>query len=383
MMGGRLKFILGGVVTIIAFGAITPVLFSQTLSVTELQTRLADLFSQLSALQAQVNSASGATPAPESPTNCNFTRDLFSGVRSGEDVRCLQKYLNSRGFSLTSSGIGSPGNETNNFGDLTRRAVIRWQTAYGISPASGYFGPLSRKKYVEVTGGVVSAPAGTIRIDSVTPSSGSVGTRVVVRGSGFASVGNSLNFAGAKNVVTDILSLNNTIVFDIPENLCGGTPVCAAGDVTEGVKLLSVSNASGTSNELEFRVTKAPVEIFEITPSDGLPGTVVTIRGSGFTPTGNIVYIGDALIIHPTIYNVSSSDGATLTFTYNPPTPDPLDFEEIETMDEFLGVLEKEGMTFEQFRSMYVDDYQIVVQNGNSARSTNEIFFRGGGALPF
>lgn len=72
-----------------------------------------------------------------------FDRDLRKGSQ-GEDVRQLQRFLNSRGFTVAESGPGSPGSESDYFGELTRLAVARWQEASGISPAEGYFGPLSR-----------------------------------------------------------------------------------------------------------------------------------------------------------------------------------------------------------------------------------------------
>jgi peptidoglycan hydrolase-like protein with peptidoglycan-binding domain len=56
---------------------------------------------------------------------CSFTRDLEVGS-TGEDVRCLQKYLNANGFKIASSGVGSPGNETNLLRDLTKQAIIKW-----------------------------------------------------------------------------------------------------------------------------------------------------------------------------------------------------------------------------------------------------------------
>lgn len=62
----------------------------------------------------------------------------------GEDVRNLQKLLNAKGFLISEQGPGSPGNETTIFGDATKAALIRFQKANNISPASGYFGPLTR-----------------------------------------------------------------------------------------------------------------------------------------------------------------------------------------------------------------------------------------------
>lgn len=71
-------------------------------------------------------------------------RDLTIGMRH-EDVRILQKILNARGFTISSAGVGSPGNETTYFGPATRSALIRFQLEKKIKPAVGYFGPLTRK----------------------------------------------------------------------------------------------------------------------------------------------------------------------------------------------------------------------------------------------
>ncbi len=76
-------------------------------------------------------------------TNFSYTRDLRFGM-SGEDVSMLQKYLNSSGSVLAASGPGSPGNETTFFGVLTRSALARLQSMNSISPAVGYFGPITR-----------------------------------------------------------------------------------------------------------------------------------------------------------------------------------------------------------------------------------------------
>jgi spore germination protein len=62
-----------------------------------------------------------------------------------EGVRVLQKILNQLSFTVASTGPGSPGNETNVFGDLTASALARFQKANNITPAIGYFGPITRK----------------------------------------------------------------------------------------------------------------------------------------------------------------------------------------------------------------------------------------------
>lgn len=88
---------------------------------------------------------------------CSFSRDLQNGS-TGEDVRCLQKYLNSAGYIVAQSGVGSPGNETSLLRDLTVQAIKKWQTANGVT-ATGYFGSLSRQKYSTLTAIVTASPA--------------------------------------------------------------------------------------------------------------------------------------------------------------------------------------------------------------------------------
>ena len=74
-----------------------------------------------------------------------FTRTLTMGS-IGPDVKSLQVFLNSNGFRIATSGIGSPGKESTYFGPATKAAVIRFQQANQITPASGVFGPLTRAK---------------------------------------------------------------------------------------------------------------------------------------------------------------------------------------------------------------------------------------------
>ena len=87
------------------------------------------------------------TPQPENiqTTEPQFTRDLTIGS-TGDDVRALQQLLNDLGFLIADTGPGSPGQESTYFGERTRQALIRYQQANNISPASGYFGPLTRAR---------------------------------------------------------------------------------------------------------------------------------------------------------------------------------------------------------------------------------------------
>ncbi len=121
-----------------------------------------------SALRGQPTSGGTGTA-----TECNFTRSLTMGS-TGADVKCLQEYLNSAGFTVASSGVGSAGNETTYFGSLTRAAVIDWQNAYaadvltpvGLSAGTGYWGSSSIAHYNAIAGTVTD---GTGDTDDDTP----------------------------------------------------------------------------------------------------------------------------------------------------------------------------------------------------------------------
>lgn len=107
-------------------------------------------------VSAAVFSISGAQAQSTIPL-CEITRGLSTGA-TGEDVQCLQRYLNWAGFVVAAAGAGSPGNETIFFGPRTRGAVIRWQEAHaadiltpiGLTNGTGFWGPRSFAKYVSL-----------------------------------------------------------------------------------------------------------------------------------------------------------------------------------------------------------------------------------------
>jgi hypothetical protein len=95
-----------------------------------------------------------------------FNNNLRQGAR-GADVSALQAVLVSEGHLMVSP--------TGFFGSLTRAAVMKYQTAKGISPVSGFVGPLTR--------GVLNSSV------AVTPTTPTTPTTPVLSGSeGFAEV---------------------------------------------------------------------------------------------------------------------------------------------------------------------------------------------------
>ena len=90
----------------------------------------------------------GLTTTTYTPAKTTFTRSLSLGS-TGTDVKYLQIFLNDNGFTVTSTGIGSKGNESTYFGPATYKALIKYQeyyakdilAPYGLAKGTGYFGP--------------------------------------------------------------------------------------------------------------------------------------------------------------------------------------------------------------------------------------------------
>ncbi|MEJ0053596.1 MAG: peptidoglycan-binding protein [bacterium] len=103
----------------------------------DLQAQIATLMQTIAALQAQVNGSTTTT------TSTTFTRDLTIGS-TGADVTALQTWLIAKGFAI-------PAGATGYFGAQTKAALAAWQAANGVSPAAGYFGPITRAKVASMS----------------------------------------------------------------------------------------------------------------------------------------------------------------------------------------------------------------------------------------
>ncbi len=107
---------------------------------------LSDLQAQVQALLAQISAMSGGTSSGGSGAGCySFTMTEQMGSTGGE-VMWVQKFLNNHGAVIAATGAGSPGNESSYFGAKTKAAVAKWQGMNGVSPAAGFWGPLTRAK---------------------------------------------------------------------------------------------------------------------------------------------------------------------------------------------------------------------------------------------
>ncbi len=89
------------------------------------------------------------TPAPAVSDQDKFKKNL-TYLTTNSDIRELQKYFNANGFIVASRGAGSPGKETDYFGDSTLSTLIKFQEAnkdkvVGLIDEKGYFGPITRQ----------------------------------------------------------------------------------------------------------------------------------------------------------------------------------------------------------------------------------------------
>ncbi len=159
-----------------------------------------------------------------------------------------------------------------------------------------------------------------VSLTSITPVSGERGTSITVYGTNLDYFNNTVYFGSQP--VANVPSQNGTSL-----------SVTIPWGINPGGVGVYVTNSRGTSNTLTFNViasysgcnypytygsyntTYCPPNmnapyIANLSPNSGAVGTVVTVNGSGFSPTGNTVRFGGGVIT-----GVSSYDGRTLSFT--------------------------------------------------------------------
>lgn len=183
-------------------------------------------------------------------------------------------------------------------------------------------------------------------ITSITPTQGPTGTVVYIYGSGFTS-SNVVHFGQGGKMQAPSFNNGTLIYYTIPQSVsvCDTIltlVVCGAPTqlVVPGAYSVYVNNSNGQSASQTFTVTSgnclypynncqtgvsAPsISYISTTPAcnpggacpflavvnTGAVGSTATVHGSGFTATNNTINFGAGAI-----QNISSSDGATLTFT--------------------------------------------------------------------
>lgn len=283
---------------------------------------LSDLQAQVQALLAQIATLSGGSTTTTPGAGCyTFTRSHQMGDTGGE-VMWIQKFLNSHGAVISASGAGSVGNESTYFGAKTKAALAKWQAANGVSPAAGFWGPVTRAKVATVCAGATPGVPGTpvtgnglkVMLAADSPNNKSLvdgqaigelakftfqnptGSEISVTNLGFKRIGVSNDstltavylYNGAVRI-TDSAGLSNTMFNFNDAN--GIFKVPAGGTVTITVR----ANVDGTSGE------QIGVQLLSVAASSALDSSVVLPISGG-------------------LQTLSSATLGTVAFTYTGPS---------------------------------------------------------------
>ncbi len=106
----------------------------------ELTAQINGLLAMIAQLQAQLNAGGSTGGSMTGGASVMFTQDLTIGS-TGSEVTALQQWLVSKGYLMMPAGTAY-----GYFGNLTKTALAKYQAEAGISPAAGYFGPITRAK---------------------------------------------------------------------------------------------------------------------------------------------------------------------------------------------------------------------------------------------
>jgi len=89
--------------------------------------------------------SSASQGATQTAGTYHFSVNIGFGSKTPltDSIKELQMFLNDQGYTVSMSGPGSPGKETNVFGYATKAALKKFQKDHGISP-TGFLGPITR-----------------------------------------------------------------------------------------------------------------------------------------------------------------------------------------------------------------------------------------------
>ena len=96
----------------------------------------AELEAQIAALMAQITALQAVTAGTNTITDCVAIPSPLTIGANGANVTALQNYLITAGQVI-------PAGATGYFGTQTQSALAAWQAANGVSPAVGYYGPIT------------------------------------------------------------------------------------------------------------------------------------------------------------------------------------------------------------------------------------------------
>lgn len=244
---------------------------------------IASLQAQIAALQAQMSSTTTTSGS------VMFTTDLTLGS-TGASVTALQNWLISKGFAISAGATGY-------FGAQTKAALAAWQAANGVSPAAGYFGPITRAK---VNGMVTTTTTTT------TTTTGPL-----------AGVGRLTNISTLGNTTSDIKEGDSaTNVIGVSADATGGDVAIQRVDVE-----FDIVNSGGSAN-LDKYVSDVSVyldgkKLASMNPSNGdKDARNWTLRFAGLNGVIKAGKSGDLYVkVTPVSSIGASEDGDTVSVT--------------------------------------------------------------------
>lgn len=258
-------------------------------------------------------------PCPTTPVVClDLKNDLRVGstdATTNGEVTKLQSFLFPQYLKVEATGrlLG-----------LTRAASVSFQKEYGISPAFGYIGALTRAKIKELTCDSTSQNFG---IKSITPSYAKVGDTVVLSGPGLNSGGDYVLFNGWR-IETDGSKALNRVGFVVPQYI-SQTVNCIMAPcpdvltmVNPGNYTVQVVNNLGKTNVVNLTVTNETtvppndtVKISWVAPTSAKVGTRVIIYGYNlFRPETKILFDGYSIPGTPVYNKIAGNYSSALEF---------------------------------------------------------------------
>lgn len=180
---------------------------------------------------------------------------------SGSQVMSLQQTLNSGGFLVASVGAGSPGMESMYFGQLTKNAVMAFQTAKGLSMVDGVVGHQTGTALAAMTGGSVTFPAGCTSASGYSTTTGVSCTQTASYPAGCtSSVGYSSTTGVSCASGTGSGSNNGPLTGGAGSvdsyNLVSGLGNEEVGEDSEDIEVAGLEIEIGDNSDLEFTAVR-------------------------------------------------------------------------------------------------------------------------------